>query len=264
LQVVLPLLAAANFEKVFVAFDACRNPVGNEGAKSAQEGKDSILPDRIRGLARTDSDFEELARKEYAVLFSTSQGAYAYDTTVDGLSPFTKAFSLALAKETSFLKAMVLTKQITEDITKGAQSPDIQIKWNSDLSYARSPAVTNSAAYLLNNQIAAADLAASPIDLSSVTTFGPGLYNDPHTQKVIAAANRFMQLFGDKTKEAPAPRENPHDEEGRGLAMLNLRDDDFGRCHNEIYNQFFWYSDILGIELCYLKQLGHKAQPPAK
>jgi uncharacterized caspase-like protein len=113
LQVVLPLLAAANFEKVFVAFDACRNPVGNEGAKSAQEGKDSILPDRIRGLARTDSDFEELARKEYAVLFSTSQGAYAYDTTVDGLSPFTKAFSLALAKETSFLKAMVLTKQIT-------------------------------------------------------------------------------------------------------------------------------------------------------
>jgi hypothetical protein len=223
LRLILMQLATANFEKVFIAFDACRNMITTADAKPTQaDAENAILPNGFHGLARADSDFQTLNHKEYAVLFSTSHGDTAIDSTVDGLSPFTKAFLLALGKETSFMPAMLLTKRITEEITNRVQSPDIQIKWNTDLTYARSSAVTNSAVYDLNSQITAAEMAASTIDLSKITTIRPEL-----------------------------------DTQYPGV-VLNLRDDEFKICQEDRNKPFFWYSDVLIIDSCYLTQLGYK------
>lgn len=199
LKDILWRLANANFEKVFVAFDACRNMIDTAGAKSTQDPVAKTprpsLRRGLRGLARADSDFEVLNRKEYAVLFSTSHGDIALDSTIDGLSPFTQAFLSALARETSFIPAMVLIKRITEEITKRAQSPDIQIKWNSDVTYARSSAVVNGALYELNNRITAAEMANSKLDLAKITTFEARSYS-PRLLKSIEAANRLMKQMG--------------------------------------------------------------------
>jgi hypothetical protein len=128
------------------------------------------LPTGVRGFTPAEADFRALNRKEYAVLFSTSHGEGAIDSTDEGISPFTKAFLLALGRETSFVPAMLLTKRITEEITKGAQSPDVQIKWNGDLVYAKSSSVNNVAEYELNNSLPAASFVGSSFDLAKMTT----------------------------------------------------------------------------------------------
>lgn len=267
LKVILWLLASANFDKVFVAFDACRNivvtqdakPTGAPPASTAPPG----LPKGLYGLARSDSDFQVLNRKEYAVLFSTSHGDPALDSTVEGLSPFTRAFLLALGREASFMPAMLLTKRITEELTKKRQSPDIQIKWNSDITYARSSAVVNSAVYELNNQITAAEMANSTPDLAKITTFEVGS-NTTGLLKAIEAANRIMKQMGREPSATPPLTENQGGEERKSLRVLHLKSDDFTMCEDRSYKPFFWHSDVLSIDYCYMTQLGYKGSDIGK
>ena len=262
LRVILWLLASANFEKVFIAFDACRNmtPADN-GERTQAAAAKSILPNGFHGLARAGSDFQALtlSRREYAVLFSTSHGENAVDATVDGLSPFTKAFLLALGRETSFMPAMLLTKRITEELTKKRQSPDIEIKWNSDVTYSRSSAETNSAIYKLNDRLTAAEMASSTLDLSKITTVQTGLYTDPRLLKAVEAAEWIMKQMG---RESGPTQPSTEDEGGggpQGFSLLNLKDADFRMCQNERYKPFFWYSDVLTLDYCYMEQLGYKS-----
>lgn len=221
LRTVLAQLAAVDFEKVFVAFDACRNIIANEALKSEETGnaEPRTLP-AIRGFARSEGDFRALNRREYAVLFSTSHGEFALDSTVGGISPFTKAFLLALGRESSFVPAMLLAKRLTEEITEGAQSPDIRIKWNADLAYARASAVINRATYFLNEPITPAEMAGASVDLSNLTTI----------------------------------RKDYIDQ-----AILTLRDQDFKECQAGWKSNLFWSSDVLNIGLCYLPRIGYKA-----
>jgi hypothetical protein len=217
LRTVLTLLAAADFEKVFVAFDACRNIIGSEAPKP--DAAADAVPS-IRGFARSESDFRALNRREYAVLFSTSHGEFALDSTVGGMSPFTKAFLLALGRESSFVPAMLLAKRLTEEITEGAQSPDIRIKWNADLAYARASAVVNRATYFLNDRLSPAEMAGANVDLSKLTTI----------------------------------RKDYIDQ-----AILMLRDQDFKECQTGWKSNLFWSSDVLSIGYCYLPRIGYKA-----
>ncbi len=217
LRTVLTLLAAADFEKVFVAFDACRNIIASEAPKS--DTVTGAVPS-IRGFARSESDFRALNRREYAVLFSTSHGEFALDSTVGGISPFTKAFLLALGRESSFVPAMLLAKRLTEEITEDAQSPDIRIKWNADLAYARASAVVNRATYFLNEPITPTEMAGANVDLSKLTTIKKDYIDQ---------------------------------------AILTLRDQDFKECQTGWKSNLFWSSDVLNIGYCYLPRIGYKA-----
>ncbi|HKJ61143.1 MAG TPA: hypothetical protein VKA94_04000, partial [Hyphomicrobiales bacterium] len=154
------------------------------------------------------------------MLFSTSHGEIALDSTVGGISPFTKAFLLALGRESSFVPAMLLAKRLTEEITKDAQSPDIRIKWNADLAYARASAVVNRATYFLNERITPAEMAGANVDLSKLTTIKKDYIDQ---------------------------------------AILTLRDQDFKDCQTGWKSNLFWSSDVLNIGYCYLPRIGYKA-----
>jgi len=146
LKVLMNELGNADFEKILVAFDACRNAVKVPTEQVAAAQRTSEVR-AVRGLQLSSAEMQSLRRKEYSILFSTSEGEFALDTGTDGLSPFTKAFNTALRSEQSFISAMVLTKRITEQITQSAQSPTIEIKWNSDLAYGKAEKFASSARY---------------------------------------------------------------------------------------------------------------------
>ena len=159
-------------------------------------------------------------RKEYSILFSTSEREVALDQSSIGLSPFTKSFVTALARETSFIQAMLLAKRLTEEETRGKQSPDLEIKWNSDLHYASSQTVRNSALFELN------------------TALTPAMFTDQGS-----AAKNHSVLMRDQGMEYNA------------LAYEYEKSD---RCKHERDNEyanFYWVVSTLDIEFCFLKEL---------
>lgn len=154
LKTLLDALAEADFDKTLVAFDACRNPVKLATVAPVEDGPRAGGAIRsVRGMKLSQVELQSLRRKEYSILFSTSVGDFAIDSLSDGLSPFTKSFTSALRRESSFIPAMVLTKRITEELTSNEQSPTIEIKWNSDLTFSRTLRSSNSAFYELNEPL---------------------------------------------------------------------------------------------------------------
>lgn len=152
LQSVLDQLANLNYEKLLVAFDACRNvvdiaqsPISKNNAGGSTRG--------YRGLSVAQGELKEISRREYAVLFSTSLGELAIDSLDGGLSPFTRSFVTALQEESSFVQAMLLTKRMTEESTNKRQSPTLEIKWNGDLQYARGTSSRSQSTYELNEKL---------------------------------------------------------------------------------------------------------------
>jgi hypothetical protein len=106
-------------------------------------------------------------------------------------------------------------------------------------------------------------MAASTIDLSRITTIETGLVTD-HMLEVESAANKIAQQMERERGRIQPSTENQRGEEHRGLAVLSLKEDDFKMCQNELYKPFFWYSNILSIDLCYMKQLGYKSSEMGK
>ena len=152
-QAVLSALTSANANKIFIAFDACRDFYDPKEDQASVEKKRALMASvfqSYKGAEMPSEDLRLLNRKEYSVLFSTSEKETALDSMDNGISPFTISFVTALSRETSFIQAMLLAKRLTEEKTGGEQSPEIDIKWNSDLQYSTSKTVTNSALFELN------------------------------------------------------------------------------------------------------------------
>jgi tetratricopeptide (TPR) repeat protein len=219
LKTLLDALAEADFDKTLVAFDACRNSVKMVTAAASQDTPNSnvTVVRSFRGMKISSVELQSLRRKEYSILFSTSAGEFAIDSLSDGLSPFTKSFISALRRESSFIPAMVLTKRITEEATSNEQSPTIEIKWNSDVTFARTLKSTNSAFYELNE----------PLKLS--------VKDD--------ARLAVLKTLTEKKWSGGSQR-----------SILTLGERELGDCVNS--SAFVWTSSILQISFCALPQLG--------
>jgi hypothetical protein len=225
-QAVLSSLTSANANKIFIAFDACRVFYDPKEDQTTVEKKRALMASvfrSYRGAEMPSEDLRLLNRKEYSVLFSTSEKETALDETDNGISPFTVSFVTALGRETSFIQAMLLAKRLTEEKTGGEQSPEIDIKWNSDLQYATSKTVTNSALFELNEPLTPEMFNSSPEDLKKYTKHltDQGLEYD-------------ALVFSDEQAKAckdTAETEHPH---------------------------FYWSVGALDIEQCLLKKIGLK------
>lgn len=225
-QTVLSSLTSANASKIFIAFDACRDfydPKENQAAVEKKRALMASVFQSYKGAEMTSEDLRLLNRKEYSVLFSTSEKETALDSTDNGISPFTVSFITALTRETSFIQAMLLAKRLTEEKTGGEQSPEIDIKWNSDLQYATSKTVTNSALYELNEPLKPEMFDISVEELKK------------HTRHLTDQGLDYNALvFSDEQTKAckdAAEAEHPH---------------------------FYWSVSTLDIEQCLLKQIGLK------
>jgi len=225
-QTVLSSLTSANANKIFLAFDACRDFYDPKEDQTSVEKKRALMASvfqSYKGAEMPSEDLRLLNRKEYSVLFSTSEKETALDSTDNGISPFTVSFITALTRETSFIQAMLLAKRLTEEKTGGDQSPEIDIKWNSDLQYAASKTVTNSAFYELNEPLKPEmfDIPAEELKKYTRHLTDQGLdYN----------ALAFSEEQTKACKDA-AEAEHPH---------------------------FYWSVSTLDIEQCLLKQIGLK------
>ena len=156
MKTVLSYLISSNANKIFMAFDACRDFYDPNEDQATVDKKRALIASVFqsnKGAEMPSEDLRLLNKKEYSVLFSTSEKETALDSTANGISPFTISFVTALNRETSFIQAMLLAKRLTEEKTGGEQSPEIDIKWNSDLQYAASKTVTNSAFFELNQPL---------------------------------------------------------------------------------------------------------------
>src|SRR5271157_3902336 len=225
-QAVLSSLTSANANKIFIAFDACRDFYDPKEDQASVEKKRALMASvfqSYKGAEMPSEDLRLLNRKEYSVLFSTSEKETALDSMDNGISPFTISFVTALGRETSFIQAMLLAKRLTEEKTGGEQSPEIDIKWNSDLQYAISKTVTNSALFELNAPLTPEMFNTSAEELKKYTKHltDQGLEYD---------ALVFSDEQTKPCKEA-AEVEHPH---------------------------FYWSLSTLDIEQCLLKQIGLK------
>jgi hypothetical protein len=225
-QAVLSSLTSANANKIFIAFDACRDFYDPKEDQASVEKKRALMASvfqSYKGAEMPSEDLRLLNRKEYSVLFSTSEKETALDSMDNGISPFTISFVTALSRETSFIQAMLLAKRLTEEKTGGEQSPEIDIKWNSDLQYATSKTVTNSALFELNEPLTPEMFNTSAEELKKYTKHvtDQGLEYD---------ALVFSDEQTKPCKEATEV-EHPH---------------------------FYWSLSTLDIEQCLLKQIGLK------
>jgi Caspase domain len=223
IKTLLSLLAAAGPSKVFVIFDACRDFF--DPASGDSETKRALIKSAFqsyRGAGMSAADLSSLNRKEYSVVFSTSEREVALDRSSLGISPFTKSFVTALTRETSFIQAMLLAKRLTEEETGGRQSPDLEIKWNSDLRYSTSQTVKNSALFELNYNMA----------------LTPDTFQDQGN-----AAKIHSVLIRDQ---------------GMEYNTLSYEYEKSNKCKHELdneYSNFYWAVSILNIEFCFLKEL---------
>jgi Caspase domain/PDZ domain len=226
IKTVLSLLGSANASKIFVAFDACRSLYSvRENVASLEKKRALIAPlfGSYRGVKMPKADLKLLNRKEYSVLFSTSEKEVALDSTDNGISPFTVSFVTALGRETSFIQAMLLAKRLTEEKTNGAQSPDIDIKWNGDLQYAAAHTITNEALFELNDPLK------------------PAMFNAPKE-----ALDTYTRHLSD---------------EGLEYDALAIGDEKVGACKDSAEAEnpnFYWSVSTLNIEQCLLKNAGLK------
>lgn len=222
LQEILLLLSKSNFEKILVALDACRNLY--EEKKVSYNNRANEKGVNIRGFrvepAKSDG-VHSLNRREYAVLYSTSKREIALETTKEGISPFTKAFLLALGREKSFLSAMLLTKRITEQITNYKQSPDIQIKWNTNLSYKETLKTSYRGRFLLRE-------------------------------------NAQLNWFAN-SKEKLAKMSYSIGDALRRQYILRLNQEDYSECKKQRKNNFFWSVSLINIEYCLLPEIGYRS-----
>ena len=125
MQTVLSSLTSANANKIFLAFDACRDFYDPKEDQTSVEKKRALMASvfqSYKGAEMPSEDLRLLNRKEYSVLFSTSEKETAFDSTDNGISPFTVSFITALTRETSFIQAMLLAKRLTEDRRKSISS----------------------------------------------------------------------------------------------------------------------------------------------
>jgi hypothetical protein len=225
-KTLLSLLATANANKIFVAFDACRvfyDPKEDAATVKKKRAIISSVFQSYNGAGMPSGDLRLLNRKEYGVLFSTSEKEFALDSTDNGISPFTVSFVTALARETSFIQAMLLAKRLTEEKTKGAQSPEINIKWNSDLQYGKSETVTNSAFFELNEPLT------------------PDMFDT--SEEVL---KKYTQHLTDQ---------------GLDYTALTFSDEQTKACKGAMESElphFYWSVSTLNIEQCLLKTIGLK------
>jgi hypothetical protein len=231
-KTVLSLLATANANKIFVAFDACRvfyDPREDEATVKKKRAIISSVFQSYKGAEMPSGDLRLLNRKEYGVLFSTSEKEFALDSTDNGISPFTVSFVTALARETSFIQAMLLAKRLTEEKTRGAQSPEIDIKWNSDLQYAKSKTVTNSALFELN---------------------------EPLTPDMFEASEEVLKKYTQHLTD-----------QGIDYTALTFGDEQTKACKDAMESalpHFYWSVWTLNIEQCLLKTIGLKEDSSRK